>query len=186
MTPSARYTFYMKKVIVASENPVKVAVAKRAFTSVYPDETFEFVAIKSVSGVPDQPTNEETERGALNRLEYIRTKQPDAHFWISIEGGVFEEGDTLYNRAWIAVGDTSGYIGKASTASFYLPRKIIEYIKNGMELGDANDAFFSSVNSKQGIGAIGYLTDGLIDREHYYAPAAIIALSELKYKEWYV
>ena len=54
-----------------------------------------------------------------------------------------------------------------------------------MELGDANDKFFSSVNSKQGIGAIGYLTDGLIDRENYYLQAAIIALSELKHQDWY-
>ncbi len=56
----------MKKVIVASENPVKVSVAKRAFSSVYPDEEFKFIAIKSESGVPDQPMNEERQgRGQL-------------------------------------------------------------------------------------------------------------------------
>ena len=51
--------------------------------------------------------------------------------------------------------------------------------------GHAADKFFNGENLKQGIGAIGYLTDGLIDRTAYYLPAAIIALSALKHKEWY-
>jgi inosine/xanthosine triphosphatase len=159
----------MKKVIVASENPIKIAVAKRAFAGVYPDENFEFVAVKSESGVSDQPMNEETEQGASNRLNFIRDLMPEADFWISQEGGIYEDGERLYNRAWIAVCDKAGYV----------------YIREGMELGVANDVFFNSVNSKQGIGAIGFLTDGLIDREAYYTQAAVIALSEIKHQAWY-
>lgn len=175
----------MKKVIVASENPVKVAVAKRAFMTVYPEEEFEFVAIKSESGVPNQPMNDETEQGAINRLNFIKTKYSDADFWISQEGGNYTDGDKLFNRAWLAVSDKGGYVARSSTAQYYLPTKIVEYIKAGMELCDANDKFFNSIDSKHGIGAIGYLTDGLIDRENYYLPAAIIALSELKHQDWY-
>ena len=175
----------MKQVIVASENPVKVAVAKRAVSTVYPDEEFEFLPVRSDSGVPDQPMNDETRQGALNRLDFIRKKHPKAHLWISQEGGIYEEGERLYNRAWIAVCDSSGYVGSASTSLFYLPPQIAQYIKDGLELGHAVDKFFDSVNSKHGIGAIGHLTDGSIDREHYYLQAAIIALSELKHKEWY-
>ena len=175
----------MKKVIIASENPVKVSVAKRAFSSLYPNEVFEFVAIKSESGVSDQPMNNETKQGAINRLDFIKNNYPEADFWISQEGGTFEDGDRLYNRAWMAACDKSGYVATASTSHFYLPTKIVEYIKEGMELGDANDKFFSSINSKQGIGTIGYLTDGLIDRENYYLQAAVIALSELKHQDWY-
>lgn len=171
---------------MASENPVKVAVAKKAFTDVFPDEEFEFVAIKSESLVPDQPMNEETERGAMNRLTFIRTHQPDADYWISLEGGTYSDGDRLLNRAWIMVTDKDGYIGKSSTASFYLPRKIVSDIIVGLELGIATDNFFSSSNSKHGIGAVGYITDGILDRESYYTQAAIIALSEVKHKEWYL
>ena len=61
--------------------------------------------------------------------------------------------------------------------------QITVYIREGMELGDAFDKFFNSINSKQGIGATGFLTDGLIDREQYYLQAAIIAVSELKHKD---
>jgi inosine/xanthosine triphosphatase len=175
----------MKKVIVASENPVKISVAKRAFSSVYPDDTFEFLPVQSASGVPDQPMNKETEQGALNRLDFIKRLHPEADYWISQEGGLYADGENLYNRAWIAVCDHGGHVSKSSTALFYLPPAIATYIREGLELGHAVDKYFGSVNSKQGMGAIGHLTDGLIDREHYYLQAAIIALSELKHKDWY-
>lgn len=176
----------MKKVIVASENPVKVAVAQRAFAAVYPGEAFEFIAVKSVSGVPDQPMNEETEQGALNRLEFIKTAHTDADFWISQEGGIYEENEKFYNRAWIVVADRDGHVGKSSTASFYLPKILAQYIREGMELGHAADIFFDTINSKHGISTIGHLTDGLLSREEYYFQSAIIALSEIKHCDWFL
>lgn len=175
----------LKIVVIASNNPVKVNVAKRAFSAVFPGDVFDFVGVKSDSGVPDQPIGEETRKGAQNRLAFVRNKNPDADFWISQEGGLFWEGERLSNRAWIAVCDKSGFIAEASTSNFALPKEIARYVQEGLELGDANDKFFGSVNSKQGMGAIGHLTDGLIDRTEYYLQAAIIALSEVKHQDWY-
>ncbi len=54
----------MKTVVVASSNPIKVAVAERLFTVVFPDEAFNFIPMKSESRVPDQPMGEETRQGA--------------------------------------------------------------------------------------------------------------------------
>ncbi len=51
-----------------------------------------------------------------------------------------------------------------------------ELVAGGMELGEANDRVFSTVNSKQGGGAYGLLTDGLYTREGIYAQTMIIAL----------
>lgn len=175
----------MKSVIVASENPVKIEVAKRTFAAVFPAEQFHFIGMRSESGVAEQPMEEETKKGAENRLRYIIKNNPNADFWMSQEGGLCQEKDRLFERAWILVTDRSGFIGESSTAQFYLPKQIAKYIKDGMELGDAADKFFNSVNSKQGVGAIGHLTDGTIDRAEYYLPAAIIALSALKHREWY-
>jgi inosine/xanthosine triphosphatase len=174
-----------KIVVIASENPVKVAVAKKAFALVFPDKTFTFVPVRSVSGVPDQPYGAETRQGARNRLAYIQELHPEADYWVSQEGGVFVEGERLYNRVFILIADREGYVGESSTARFFLPTQIAEAVKAGAELGHATDAFFDKRNSKQGIGAVGYLTDGLVDRERYYTEAAIIALSEVKHKEWY-
>ncbi len=175
----------MKKVIVASENPVKVNVAKNTFASVFPEEGFEFIAVKSESGVPDQPMNDETEMGAYNRLQFIKKLHPEADYWMSQEGGLYEEGDRLYNRAWMMITDRTGYVAKCSTAQFYLPTKIVQMVREGMESGPASDLFFNSVNSKQEAGSVAHLTDGQIDREKYYLQASVIALSEIKHQDWY-
>ena len=57
-----------------------------------------------------------------------------------------------------------------------LPPRLID---QGMELGDANDRVFATVNSKQGGGAYGLLTDGLYTRESIYTQALILALLPL-------
>ena len=46
-----------------------------------------------------------------------------------------------------------------------------------MELGDADDAVFKTVNSKQKGGTIGKVTHGLLDRTHYYEHALLCALA---------
>jgi inosine/xanthosine triphosphatase len=175
----------VKTVVIASINPVKVNVAKRAFAAVFPSEEFDFVKIKSESGVPDQPMEDEARQGAQNRLHYIQKQYPRADFWIGQEGGLCREGDRLFARAWIAVSDKTGFMAESSTARFYLPKKIARDIEKGMELAAATDRFFDSVDSKHGLGAIGHLTDGLVDRTESYLQAAIIALSEIKHQEWY-
>ncbi len=81
--------------------------------------------------------------------------------------------------------DKAGYVATSSTSQFYLPPKIVASIKEGVELGVAADKFFGSSNSKHSIGALGFLTDNLIDRENYYLQAAVIALSEVKHQAWY-
>lgn len=175
----------MKKVIVASENPVKINVTKRAFSAVFPDEEFEFIAVKSTSGVPEQPMEDETRQGAENRLQFVKKLYSEADFWISQEGGVFRDGKSLCNRAWIMVADKSEFVGISSTPHFYLPNNIVENIDKGLDLSEAGDIFFATSNTGQASGVVGHLTDGCIDREEYYLQAAIIALSELKHREWY-
>jgi inosine/xanthosine triphosphatase len=175
----------MKKVIVASKNPVKIEVARKAFAAVFPAEQFDFIGVQSESGVPEQPMGNETIKGAQNRLRFIKKNNPAADFWISQEGGTWREGARLFEQACIMVTDQTNYITESLTAKFYLPKELAHYIEEGMELGMAADKFFNSVNSKHGLGAIGHLTDGIIDRTNYYLQAAIIALSELKHKEWY-
>ena len=72
----------MKKVIIASKNPVKINATKQAFESVFPTEQFEFIGIRVPSFVSDQPmSDEETLEGAINRAENAKLAKKDAHFW---------------------------------------------------------------------------------------------------------
>lgn len=175
----------MKKVIIASTNPVKIKVAEKAFRSVFPEETFEFIPVASESGVPEQPFDRETITGAYNRITFIKNTHPDADFYISQEGGLFRDGEKLYNRAYIVVQNKEGFITESSTVNFYLPKEIANHVRNGMELGHAADAFFGLINSKHNAGFIGQLTDGLLDRAESYLQSAIIAISEQKHSDWY-
>ena len=67
----------MKTVIVASTNPVKVEVARRAFATLFPHEQFDFVPVSAPSGVPDQPYEEDTRKGAEQRLAHIKMTHPE-------------------------------------------------------------------------------------------------------------
>ena len=155
------------------KNPVKINATKKAFEDVFTDH-FEFEGVSADSLVSDQPmSNDETLKGATNRLQNIQHLEAD--YLVSIEGGV----DLLDNNyeafAWIVISDKSK-IGKAKTATFPLPLKISNLIKEGYELGDADDMVFKRSNSKQKNGAVGILTDNLINRTDYYAHAIILAL----------
>lgn len=64
----------------------------------------------------------------------------------------------------------------AKTGSFLLPPAMGDLIKQGMELGDADDQISGRTKSKHGSGTVGYLTAGMIGRSRYYVHALILAL----------
>jgi inosine/xanthosine triphosphatase len=165
----------MKKVVVASKNPVKIESTRRAFVQMMPDE-FEFVGIDVESGVSAQPmTNDETFNGAMNRVKNV-SKVEDADYWVGIEGGLQDTNGEMEAFAWIVVMSKEGKIGKARSASFVLPEKLAALINEGMELGDADDKVFGLQNSKQKSGTVGTLTKELLTRTDYYESTAILAL----------
>ncbi len=168
-----RYHILMKKVIIASKNPVKINATKKAFENVFNDR-FEFEGFSADSLVSDQPMNNiETLTGAMNRLENIQHLKAD--YFVSIEGGVDLLDDNYEVFAWIIISDKKK-TGKAKTATFPLPLKISKLIKEGYELGDADDMVFKRSNSKQKNGAVGILSNNLINRTDYYVHAIILAL----------
>jgi len=77
--------------------------------------------------------------------------------------------------------------GIAKTAAFPLPRKISHLvIHEKMELGHADDQVFGRVNSKEGDGTVGMLTNGFISRTEYYDHTLKLALIPFVWPELYV
>lgn len=72
-------------------------------------------------------------------------------------------------------GDRKPIYGCAKTGTFPIPPRVAELVEQGMELGHANDEIFKTRESRSGLGAVGILTDGLIDRSAYYEHALIQA-----------
>ena len=166
------------KVVVASRNPVKIGATEQAFAKLFPDQTLDMVSVDVASGVSDQPTSdEETRVGARNRAMAASDVLPEADYWVGLEGGVEVVDEQLMAFAWMAIKGSNGKIGEARSATLPLPPAVKELVDSGMELGDANDKVFSTINSKQGGGAYGLLTNGLYTRESIYTQTLIIALT---------
>ncbi len=163
-------------VVITSANPVKRKSVQRAFGRVFPSQVMEFIAYPTSSGVSAQPlTEEETLQGAINRAKAAVEVYGPTAYCVGIEGGVAPIGTDMLAFAWVAICYQHRW-GKARTASFILPKPIQRMIQSGMELGEADDRYFGTHNSKQNQGAIGLLTRGLIDRTSLYTPAVIMAL----------
>ena len=86
--------------------------------------------------------------------------------------------------AWVVV-LTPRRIGKGRTGAFFLPRKVANLIRQGQELGEADDMVFGRSNSKQDVGAVGLLTGNVVDRARLYEQAVILALVPFKNPEQY-
>ena len=166
----------MMKVIVGSTNPVKINSTKLAFETAFPEDEFEVEGVSVVSGVRDQPmSNDETLLGAKNRAQNAKEKYK-ADYWVGIEGGIEDHEDELEAFAWMIVLGADGASGKARTSSFVLPHEVSLLVRSGLELGQADDHVFNQSHSKQKNGAVGLLTNDIIDRAEYYKQAVILAL----------
>ena len=165
------------QVVVASHNPVKINATRQAFATLFPHTQLELLPVSVDSGAGDQPDSDETTRnGARNRAIRARAKIPHADYWVGLEGGTEVLDDQLMAFAWMAVQGPSGAISEARSTTLPLPPAVKELVERGLELGEANDRVFSTLNSKQGGGAYGLLTDGLLTRESVYQQTMLVAL----------
>lgn len=170
----------MKKIVVASLNPVKADAVLGAFERLFPGEDFTVETVSVPSGVSVQPmTDLETRQGAQNRVHRAREARPDADFWAGVEGGCEIQDGELVAFAWVEVLSRERE-SKARTAAFRLPPEVQKLVEAGLELGDADDRVFGKSNSKQQNGAVGLLTGNVETRTSLYEQAVVLALIPFK------
>jgi inosine/xanthosine triphosphatase len=175
----------MKIIAIASKNPVKIQATLNGFQRMFPTETYQIEMVSVPSGVSEQPaSNQETLQGALNRARAAADMVTRADYWVGIEGGIEDYGVEMAAFAWIVV-QSKSLCGKGRTGSFFLPSQIAELVRDGHELGYADDIVFQKSNSKQENGAIGILTGNVVDRTALYEQAVILALVPFKNTELY-
>lgn len=173
------------KIVITSHNPVKIRAVKQAFESRFPGQAFELIPISVDSGVSDQPmTDDETRQGARNRVKNAQLFLPDADYWVGLEGGLDVFDDLMMAFAWMVVANVENRISETRSVTLPLPPEIQSLVMGGMELGEANDRVFAAINSKQGGGAFGLLTDGLMTRESIYTQTLILALIPFVHELW--
>ena len=77
------------RIIVGSQNPAKLEAVSVAFASFFPEDNFEVQPVNVPSGVSHQPLSDaETLLGATNRARAARELEPEADYWLGIEGGL--------------------------------------------------------------------------------------------------
>ena len=174
-----------KTIIIASKNPVKIQAALAGFQRMFPEDTFSISPASVSSLVSDQPgTDSETLAGATNRAKLAQQQLPAADFWVGIEGGVQAAGSEISAFAWVVV-LSKDQLGKGRTGAFLLPDAVANLVRQGKELGEADDIVFKRLNSKQDNGAVGLLTGNVIDRADLYEHAVILALVPFKNPDLY-
>ena len=175
----------MPKVVVASSNPVKLLAVEAGFSRMFPSNGFEVISVNVSSGISDQPmSNEETLLGAENRAHKASLLGVSAEYWVGIEGGIEEQNQGMAAYAWVVV-KSQTLTGRGRTGTFYLPTAVAGLVRQGKELGEADDIIFGQENSKQKNGAVGILTGDVITRATLYEHAIILALVPFKNIELY-
>lgn len=175
------------KILVGSANPVKIESVREAFSCYF--ENIEVGGININSEVSTQPTNEETFLGAQNRainLKKLSEKENlNSDFFVGIEGGIIK----LFNR-WFAFGcmciiNKEGKISFGTSPHFELPEIIVEKLLDGKELGDVIDELTNQKNSKQKNGAIGFFTNGVMNRKELYVEGLKVAIIPFLHPEMF-
>lgn len=175
----------MKTIVVASNNPVKSQATLRAFQRMFPEEEFRASPVAVPSGVNHQPfSDQETLQGAYTRAQNAKGLISRADYWVGIEGGVLDHDGEMSAFAWVVV-LSENRVGKSRTGTFYLPQRVARLVREGNELGEADDIVFGRSNSKRENGAIGLLTGDVIDRIALYEHAIILALVSFKNTDFY-
>ncbi|MCL5676274.1 MAG: inosine/xanthosine triphosphatase, partial [Patescibacteria group bacterium] len=81
----------------------------------------------------------------------------------------------------------NGRAGLGCAGALEIPKSLVNKILNeDKELGEVMDEKTGIANSKQKMGAIGILTNGLIDRQKAYEVMVIYALARFIKPEFYV
>ena len=174
----------MKKVIVASKNPVKIQATKSMFEIVF-DRSF-YVVWKDISGwVKDQPnTEEETLLWATNRAMKAFDSSYDVEYWVGIEWWVEKTKNWLLSIGWVVI-KWKKMVGRSRTASFFLPNMVAQLIDQWKELWEADDIVFGMTDSKKWLWAVGILTGGVLSRLSLYQTSIIQALIPFKRPDLY-
>ena len=175
------------KILVGSKNPVKIASVKEAFSN-YFDE-LEVVGVEVDSGVSVQPVNDETFLGAQNRAVKLRkvneNEKLGGEFFVGIEGGIVKQFERWFAFGCMCIMDKDGKVGFGMSPHFELPNSVVEKLLKGVELGDVMDEIMNQQNTKQKHGAIGYFTNGVMNRKELYIEGLKVAVVPFLHKEMF-
>lgn len=172
-------------IAVGSLNPVKVNAVRRALAQAHIPADVQAIAVPS--GVADMPIGyAEMAQGARQRAHNAGI-QLGTDWGVGLEGGVeFDESGAAWLYSVVAIVDlVAQRESLARGGQILVPPRFAAQLRAGNELGMLMDELLGISNIKQGQGAIGYLTNGLITRESALHDVFCRALAPLIHPELY-
>lgn len=166
------------KVLVGSENPVKIQSVRQSFLTFF--EHVEVEGIPVDSGVAEQPIDNETFAGAKNRAENVKRvndqQNLSAAFFIGIEGGVLQLQDRQFSVNVVYILDQYNRDSFATTGLYELPRAMSKDLLISKGLGRAMGELANDNYAAREHGTVGFLTNGKIDRLQNQVQGITLAL----------
>jgi len=176
------------KILVGSKNPVKISSVEEAFKNYF--DNIEVIGIEVESGVSVQPVNDETFTGAQNRALKLKelndSQNLGSELFVGIEGGIMKQFDKWFAFGCMCVIDNNGRTGFGTSPHFELPQSVVEKLLQGIELGDVMDEIMNQQNTKQKHGAIGFFTNGVMNRKELYIEGLKVAVIPFLHKEMFL
>ncbi len=176
MQKNMQSIFKLMKIIVGSTNPVKVSAVQEAVALFGLPASVRGVSVPS--GVSPMPlSRQEVRKGAKTRA--INALSHGATLAIGMEGGIAPiEGQYYLTSSVYACTASDGAWGGEILVR--LPEDLVSLVlEKGMELGDVIDLQTGLENSKQGGGAVSYLTGGRLTRQQVFRDSCVQALAPL-------
>ena len=166
------------KVLVGSENPVKIQSVREGFLTFF--EHVEVEGINVDTGVAHQPMNNETFEGAKNRAENVKRindqQNLSATFFVGIEGGVLQLQDRWFSVNVVYILDQHNRDSFATTGLYQLPSTLSKDLLIEKDLGHAMAALADDNFAARERGTVGFLTDGKMDRFQNQVQGITLAL----------
>lgn len=168
----------LKPVVVAvgSANPVKVEAVRREVGAIL-DFKVESHGLEVASGVPEQPRDDEVLRGARNRARLAREADPACDYAVGVEAGLVRfPGEAAWVEAQAcAVIDADGWETHGWGPAFHYPPFVTERALRGEMVSSILGPVTGDPRIGSTTGAIGYLSDGRLDRTALTQAAVLMA-----------
>lgn len=175
------------KILLGSKNPskrnaVKIALEKLEFNE------YEIISCNVSSNTSTKPIGYEIIRGAENRnlglKEYAINNEIEYDYLCSIEGGFsLDENGLPFVVTYCITEDNGGKRSTGKSLGIRLSKPMFNYLKNGGSLNKIIEEIMETEDNKQSLGIMGYLTNGLYNRESVDSEAVISSFIPFVYKE---
>lgn len=135
----------MQTIVLASANPIKIAVVESVWHSLLPDVAGQVVPLELEDAGPEPVGEEAVVSQIVIAIQKAREVYPNAQYYVGMEGGVTERHAALYETAFVVVEDGMGGVrGISEAASFPIPPSVAALVAQGISFSVAVEKYSNS------------------------------------------